>query len=189
MKDYDEQVDSDTDWGSFWTCWCHRCGGFLRKIPYWQDQVGIEGKQCWSLTWFCLCHILPLPSLIVQEFVIKTHVQAVKDTSKYFMVKLAFPQCVHGIEWSWLMTPLVPMLWSEFSESLPFLYLLFKCSTNTFVYNYFRWILQSHRWIQQQINVDICCQWVHTTLSLAQLFPWTHKGTPEVGMLSLLQKP
>ncbi len=49
-------------------------------------------------------------------------------------------------------------------------------------------ILQPCRQIWQ-IYMDGCCQSINTTSSLAQLLLWLHKGTPEVGMSSLLQSP
>ncbi len=62
-------------------------------------------------------------AMLPQSTINKNHVQADKDAAKSLIVKWLIPEGILGVEWSWLMTSLVPTLWKEWGWVVTSFYL------------------------------------------------------------------
>mmetsp|Transcript_2660 Transcript_2660/g.5120 ORF Transcript_2660/g.5120 Transcript_2660/m.5120 type:complete len:86 (+) Transcript_2660:1342-1599(+) len=61
------------------------------------------------------------PNRTVQEYVVKNYAQADKDAAERLIAKWLIPERTLRTERSRLMASLVPTLWKEWGEYLPFL--------------------------------------------------------------------
>ncbi len=87
----------------------------LRETPFdWIKASHVDLLIDFVCVVFLLSH-----NPIVQECVIKNHIQTDKDEVKHLIVKLLIPEDVLRIKQSCLMASFVPMLWKEWGEQLP----------------------------------------------------------------------